>query len=87
MTPPAVPSTHIYTSCYCEENIYLLAEAFTQQPGVKHEHDDNQVETETEAPAQRWDPYVVFVSNDQKSVCFFCHCLLVVGTRVRGCDG
>ena len=47
MTPPAVPSTHIYTSCYCEENIYLLAEAFTQQPGVKHERDD-QVETETE---------------------------------------
>ncbi|KIY66302.1 hypothetical protein CYLTODRAFT_398990 [Cylindrobasidium torrendii FP15055 ss-10] len=26
--PPALPETAIYTSCYCEENIYFLAKSF-----------------------------------------------------------
>lgn len=30
---PALPADSVYTSCYCEENIYLLAQTFSRLPG------------------------------------------------------
>lgn len=30
--PPRVPPDHVYTGCYCEENIYLLAKQFEDLP-------------------------------------------------------
>ncbi|EKM55911.1 uncharacterized protein PHACADRAFT_256845 [Phanerochaete carnosa HHB-10118-sp] len=56
MAAPPVPSDHIYTSCYCEENIFLLADALTRSAASE----DNEVVA--------WDVYVVFVSNHHKSV-------------------
>ena len=55
--PPHVPSDHVYTSCYCEENVYLLAQRFCNEAS---EHDED----------WPWDVYVVFISNDQKTVRF-----------------
>ena len=49
---PAVPSRASYTSCYCEENIYLLAASFLEKPDL-HES---------------WDLTVVFISNCTKTV-------------------
>ena len=49
--PPPLPENLTYTSCYCEENIYLLAEQFEETEG--------------------WEVYVVFVSNDSKTVSLF----------------
>ncbi|GBE82628.1 hypothetical protein SCP_0410130 [Sparassis crispa] len=53
-SPPALPADSVYTSCYCEENVYLLAQAFTARK-----------ETERD---WRWDVYAVFVSNPGKTV-------------------
>ncbi|KAI0328116.1 hypothetical protein GY45DRAFT_1255775 [Cubamyces sp. BRFM 1775] len=63
--PSAVPAAgkqgkaHIYTSCYCEENIYLLAQTFTRL-------------SESNATDRRgpwpWQIYVVFISNGGKTV-------------------
>ena len=49
--PPPLPENLTYTSCYCEENIYLLAEQFEETEG--------------------WEVYVVFISNDSKTVSLF----------------
>jgi protein N-terminal glutamine amidohydrolase len=49
---PPIPQDAIYTSCYCEENIYLLAQSFSVNPDI----------------AGTWDIYVVFISNYNKSV-------------------
>ena len=51
MAPSPLPTTHVYTSCYCEENIFLLADALTQRPEP--------------AGGTAWDAYAVFVSNDR----------------------
>ena len=48
---PAVPSQASYASCYCEENIYLLAASFLEKPDL-HES---------------WDLSVVFISNHTKT--------------------
>lgn len=50
---PVLPDDSIYTSCYCEENVYLLAQAFYDQPSVR----------------EAWDIFVVFISNHSKTVC------------------
>lgn len=50
--PPPLPLKSIYTSCYCEENIYLLAQAFVKNSSV----------------ATNWSVYVLFLSNETKSV-------------------
>ncbi|EGN95453.1 hypothetical protein SERLA73DRAFT_186466, partial [Serpula lacrymans var. lacrymans S7.3] len=52
MTPIDIPVDHTYTSCYCEENIYLLAKYFLDQPSVK----------------RRWDIFAIFISNATKMV-------------------
>ncbi|KAI0654743.1 N-terminal glutamine amidase-domain-containing protein [Cubamyces menziesii] len=63
--PSAVPSAgkqgkaHIYTSCYCEENIYLLAQTFTQLS------ESNATERRGPWP---WQIFVVFISNGGKTV-------------------
>lgn len=51
--PPALPADIAYTSHYCEENIYLLAQAFYDQLSVR----------------EAWDIFVVFISNHTKTVC------------------
>jgi len=53
-SPPALPCDHVYTSCYCEENVYLLAQAFSTRAGLLE--------------LSEWDIYVIFVSNEQKTV-------------------
>ena len=61
MTPPLVPPNYAYTPCYYEESIYLLAQvlsASVSEPRVTHIQND-----------LAGDPFVAFVSNDQKSVC------------------
>lgn len=50
--PPSLPPSVLYTSCYCEENIWLLAQHFQTNPEV----------------ICAWDIYVVFVSNENKTV-------------------
>ncbi|KAF9646275.1 hypothetical protein BDM02DRAFT_3130510 [Thelephora ganbajun] len=49
---PAVPPQATYTSCYCEENIYLLAASFLAIPDFRNS----------------WDLSVVFISNRTKTV-------------------
>lgn len=48
---PAVPLQASYTSCYCEENIYLLAASFLETPDFR----------------ESWDLSVVFISNHTKT--------------------
>ena len=63
MTPPPVPPGCVYTRCYCEENIYLLADALVRHPDV--------ASTQDPRTPSLWDPYVVFISNHQRSVSIF----------------
>ena len=49
---PPVPPQASYTSCYCEENIYLLAASFLEMPDFR----------------ESWDLSVVFISNCTKTV-------------------
>jgi len=51
MHPPSLP-TIPYTSCYCEENVYLLAQKFLEDPEI----------------VQSWRVFVVFISNHTKTV-------------------
>lgn len=51
---PAMPTDAAYASCYCEENVYLLAAQFAtlaRQPQL-----------------QRWSAYAVFISNQTRTV-------------------
>ena len=48
---PAIPPRVPYTSCYCEENIYLLAASFLEIPDFRNS----------------WDLSVVFISNRTKT--------------------
>ncbi|KIJ68936.1 hypothetical protein HYDPIDRAFT_122833 [Hydnomerulius pinastri MD-312] len=41
-----------YTSCYCEENVYLLVKRFLTSPGI----------------SQKWDVFTVFISNPTRTV-------------------
>ncbi|KAF9246118.1 N-terminal glutamine amidase-domain-containing protein [Melanogaster broomeanus] len=45
-------SNSIYTSCYCEENIYLLVKRFLTPPENR----------------QKWDVFAVFISNPTRTV-------------------
>ncbi|KAF9815441.1 hypothetical protein IEO21_04612 [Rhodonia placenta] len=53
-SPPPLPADSVYTSCYCEENVYLLAQALSSQAA-----------TDENGP---WDLFVVFISNNGKTV-------------------
>ncbi|KAG6821073.1 hypothetical protein H0H93_007232 [Arthromyces matolae] len=53
MNAPSIPQTP-YTSCYCEENIYLLAQAFLDDLVI----------------AREWEVFVVFISNQSKTVAY-----------------
>ncbi|KAH6918996.1 N-terminal glutamine amidase-domain-containing protein [Coprinopsis sp. MPI-PUGE-AT-0042] len=55
LQPPILPATSIYTSCYCEENVYLLCKSFLSTPEI----------------ASRWDVWAVFISNAEKKVALF----------------
>ena len=50
--PTPLPPDSTYTSCYCEENIYLLCKTLL----------------EDEELGKLWEPYVVFISNTSKMV-------------------
>ncbi|EIN07838.1 hypothetical protein PUNSTDRAFT_69424 [Punctularia strigosozonata HHB-11173 SS5] len=50
--PPPLPPDVTYTSCYCEENAYLLCATFSQNADV----------------AASWDVSVAFVSNARQTV-------------------
>ncbi|PPQ81216.1 hypothetical protein CVT25_015740 [Psilocybe cyanescens] len=52
MIPPCLPPASVYTSCYCEENTYLLCQAFLDNPAVK----------------EFWQVFVIVISNDNKTV-------------------
>ncbi|KZT74009.1 hypothetical protein DAEQUDRAFT_661282 [Daedalea quercina L-15889] len=52
--PPPLPADSIYTSCYCEENIYILAQAFASK-----------AEADADWP---WQVFAVFISNHGKTV-------------------
>lgn len=52
---PPVPQDTVYTSYYCEENIYLLAQAFAADPII----------------AGIWDISVIFISNHKKTARVF----------------
>jgi hypothetical protein len=51
--PPELPANYIYTRCYCEENVYLLCKDFMNREDV----------------CKRWDIWVIFISNETKTVC------------------
>lgn len=51
---PPLPPNSVYTNCYCEENIYLLAQVFS----TRAEKDKN----------WPWLVYAVFISNDDQTV-------------------
>lgn len=55
--PPRLPPNAVYTSCYCEENIYLLAQTFVSEANATGR-----------ANGWPWEIYVVFVSNGGKTV-------------------
>ncbi|TDL27583.1 hypothetical protein BD410DRAFT_713906 [Rickenella mellea] len=55
--PPALPDDRAYTANYCEENIYLLAQSFSNENAVR----------------EQWDIYVVFISNETKTVALWRH--------------
>lgn len=52
--PPPLPPDAIYTPCYCEENVYLLAQAFASN-----------AEANADLP---WQAFVVLISNHGKTV-------------------
>lgn len=52
--PPPLPPDATYTSCYCEENVYLLAQMFQALA--------------TETDDWPWAAYAVFISNETKTV-------------------
>jgi len=54
--PPPLPSDHAYTSCYCEENIYLLAQTFLASYAEENPN------------TLPWEVYVVFISNNTNTV-------------------
>jgi len=53
--PPPLPPDGIHTRCWCEENIYLLAQSFLHNPLIVND----------------WDVFVVFISNATKTVCLW----------------
>jgi hypothetical protein len=53
LVPPTVPESAVYTSCWCEDNIYLLGRRLME----------GRADFIT-----KWDAYVVFISNEDKNV-------------------
>ena len=53
MIPPRLPSNVTYTSCWCEENIYLLCQDFVQNHRSLRD---------------LWEIFVIFISNSNKTV-------------------
>ncbi|KIK59835.1 hypothetical protein GYMLUDRAFT_661749 [Collybiopsis luxurians FD-317 M1] len=52
VTPPALPQDAVYTSHYCEENVYLLIQSFFHNPSI----------------SEIWDIFAVFISNHARTV-------------------
>ena len=52
MPPPSLPRALTYTSCWCEENVYLLCSHFLGDHNAMH----------------AWNIYTVFISNHSKTV-------------------
>lgn len=60
--PPLWPVDRHYTRCYCEENAYLLAQQLLTYLVGQHG------EAKTDRNGWKWDVWVVFVSNETKTV-------------------
>ena len=52
MIPLPLPPNSTYTSCWCEENIYLLCQNFVQNQSLR----------------DLWDVFAIFISNSNKTV-------------------
>ncbi|KAF8162949.1 N-terminal glutamine amidase-domain-containing protein [Crassisporium funariophilum] len=52
MNPPPIPSGSVYTSYWCEENIYLLCQTYLRDQLV----------------IESWEIFVIFISNAKKTV-------------------
>jgi hypothetical protein len=52
LEPPDLPQDAVYTSCYCEENVYLLCQRFLSLPNI----------------TENWHIWTVFISNVDKKV-------------------
>lgn len=57
--PPAWPAERRYCSCYCEENVYLLAQQLDEQ--LRKTHDGP-------SSGWKWDVWVALISNENKTV-------------------
>ncbi|TEB36208.1 hypothetical protein FA13DRAFT_1237263 [Coprinellus micaceus] len=55
LEPPDLPQDAVYTSCYCEENVYLLCQRFLSLPNI----------------TENWHIWTVFISNVDKKVALF----------------
>lgn len=65
--PPSLPADRVYTSFYCEENIYLLAQYFHNQVAQAQAQSAPR-EADVKNADWLWDIYVIFISNDGKTV-------------------
>ncbi|KAJ3779410.1 N-terminal glutamine amidase-domain-containing protein [Lentinula raphanica] len=52
LLPPELPKDAVYTPYWCEENVYLLVQSFSQNPLL----------------SETWDVFVVFISNHNRTV-------------------
>ncbi|KAJ3726049.1 hypothetical protein C8R42DRAFT_718286 [Lentinula raphanica] len=51
LLPPELPKDAVYTPYWCEENVYLLVQSFSQNPLL----------------SETWDVFVVFISNHNRT--------------------
>ena len=73
--PPPLPQDHVYTRCYCEENVFLLARTFLSGSWRKRE-----------SLGRLWDVFVVFVSNETKTVSSVDRVAAAAAATVWGCQ-
>ncbi|CBQ71012.1 conserved hypothetical protein [Sporisorium reilianum SRZ2] len=85
VAPPAFPASPHYTACYCEENVYLLAQHLcaqlstvnttalniARQQASPKRHTTLPVRTQRSAFVPVWDVHVVFISNPTKTVLLY----------------
>lgn len=69
LSPPPLPAASVYTANYCEENVFLLAKQFLEDPTV----------------SMLWEVHVLFLSNRSKSVRTACSFLFRSVLRVGEC--
>ncbi|GAC72405.1 hypothetical protein PANT_7d00081 [Moesziomyces antarcticus T-34] len=77
ITPPAFPVPLQYAACYCEENVYMLAQHLASQLTRANRAAINIAQSQKQpAPGQAlfvpvWDVHVLFISNAGKTVLLY----------------